>query len=143
MTYRMAFPMFESWTRTERWLTEVSHLCGTGVPNGIARALALPRQPLTLPEVGGCAASAVKARCPARRAAEPDGPTVSIGAQLERPALAGPSGCGVPWWTFFELQVCIDLLMHTHKSAQRRERRRRRGVILSHGLAQKPVSGYS
>jgi hypothetical protein len=68
-----------------------------GVPNGIARALALSRQPLTLPEDGGFAASIAKARWTARGAAEPDGSEVSVRHQRAKTRpVGGPSCAGVP-----------------------------------------------
>jgi hypothetical protein len=71
--------------------------------------------------VGRRAADSIgRARHEARRAAEPDGSTVSIGGSTEKPShSAGLLSAGVPWWTFFELQVCMGLLVHTPKSAQR------------------------
>ena len=40
--------------------------------------------------------------------------------QRTPPFRTGFSVCGVPWWTFFELQTFVELRGHTRRSAQRR-----------------------
>ena len=83
--------------RLNRAIAEAQLPVNRSVPNGIVRALALPRQPLTLPEVGGYAAAIVRARPPARRAAEPAQVRSIRRADKQRgPHQRASLHCGIP-----------------------------------------------